>query len=296
MEIFKIIQYTGHRSAIYSMVDIPDKNYFVSAGGDGWIVAWKKDGSEPDGQLLAKTEGKIFCLAYCNSHGILLAGDMEGHLYFIDIDNHTTLKRLVIHKGSIFDIIIEGDTAFTCSADGYICRIDMKSMMPQVSVQISLRGLRCLFLHQNHLFIGGSDNSIKKLNLQTLECIENITDAHQNSVFTLCIDEEGKLYSGGRDAMLKQWTINPITETESLPGHWFTINKIVLFKQKYLLTASRDKTFRIWEKESLSLLKSVDFAKDGHINSVNSALFLKDSDLIATCSDDRSIILWKISE
>ncbi len=85
MEIFKIIQYTGHRSAIYSMADIPDKNYFVSAGGDGWIVAWKKDGSEPDGELLAKTEGKILCLAYSQIHGLLLASDMDGRLYYIDL-------------------------------------------------------------------------------------------------------------------------------------------------------------------------------------------------------------------
>ncbi len=278
------------------MADIPDKNYFVSAGGDGWIVAWKKDGSEPDGELLAKTEGKIFCLAYSQIHGLLLAGDMDGHLYFIDLENKTILKRLVIHKGSIFDIAISGNIAFTCSADGYICRIDLLTMLPQLSIQVSLRGLRCLFLYQNSLFVGGSDNSIKNFDLQTLECAETMVDAHQNSVFTLCLDEDANLYSGGRDAMLKQWSINPITEIKSLPGHWFTINKILVLYQKYILTTSRDKTFRIWEKESLSLLKSVDFAKDGHINSVNSALFLKDSDLIATCSDDRSIILWKISE
>lgn len=287
-------QYTGYRSSIYAMVDIPGTDQFLSAGGDGWIVAWNKHGQEEDGMLLAQVEGKIFALQYCPDHGILLAGDMNGHLYFIDLASKKTIKRLILHKGSIFDILVFGNYALTCGADGFICLIHIEKMLPELSLEVSRSGLRCLIKNQDHIYIGGSDNAIYRLNWPDLEKDPSKFEAHGNSVFSLYTDLKGHLYSGGRDALLKKWRIPSMEEELSIQAHWYTINRMAGFQDNHLITASRDKTVRIWNTENMTLIKSLDASKGGHVNSVNNVLVFENEATLATCSDDRSVILWKI--
>jgi WD40 repeat protein len=295
LEITKLIQYTGHVSSVYAMANQEGSEYFITSGGDGWIVSWKKDGSEENGHLLAKVEGKIFSLQYSVRHQVLLAGDMHGHLYFIDLEKKTTLKRIVIHKGSIFDIKVWGDTAITCGADGFICRVNITSMLPEISVSISKSGLRCLEICHNFLLAGGSDNAIRWLDLQDMKVINTLENAHKNSVFSVLTDYDGNIFSGGRDAVLTSRHPETLEIISSVPAHWYTINKIIELDSETILTVSRDKTIRIWDKDGLTLIKSLDFTKGGHINSVNNVLFFPENHIVATCSDDRSIILWKIS-
>lgn len=287
-------RYTGHRSSIYAMADIPGTDQFLSAGGDGWIVAWNKLGHQEDGMLLAQVEGKIFSLQYCYNHGILLAGDMNGHLYFIDLASKKTVKRLILHKGSIFDIMVFGNHALTCGADGCISLVHIEKMLPELSLEVCRSGLRCLVKNQDHIYIGGSDNAIHRLNWPDLNKGLSKFEAHANSVFSLYIDSEGYLFSGGKDALLKKWRLPDVIEEKSVQAHWFTINRLAGWQQKYLISVSRDKTVRVWNAETMALVKSLDASKGGHVNSVNNVLVFENEATLATCSDDRTVILWKI--
>jgi WD40 repeat protein len=75
------------------------------------------------------------------------------------------------------------------------------------------------------------------------------------------------------------------------------VNHLSLSPNKKLLaSASRDKTIKIWDAESLELLKVLDRTKypTSHTHSVNRLLWLNDDTLIST-GDDRKVICWKIS-
>ena len=292
--ITRKVQLTGHRSSIYTMAEIPGTSQFLSAGGDGWIVGWDKRGEQEDGTLLAQVEGKIFSLQYCTDQDLLLAGDMNGHLYFIDLKQKKTVKRLVLHKGSLFDILVFGKYALTCGADGFISLVDIEKMLPEISIEVSRSGLRCMAKDTNHVYIGGSDNAIHQLHLSSLEKCNTKLQAHGNSVFSLCIDHKGTLFSGGRDALLKSHRLPSMEEEQSVQAHWYTINRLVGLQDNYLISASRDKTVRVWNTESMTLVKSLDAAKGGHVNSVNHVLVFEKEGMMATCGDDRSVILWKI--
>jgi WD40 repeat protein len=61
-------------------------------------------------------------------------------------------------------------------------------------------------------------------------------------------------------------------------------------------TASRDKTAKVWDAADAAFLFRLDKENfSGHLNSVNSVLWLNDDTLISA-SDDRSIIIWKIAK
>ena len=286
----------GHLSSVYTLADLTGSRDFISGGGDGWLVRWNKYGEENHGRLIAQVEGKVFSSAYIADKQWLLAGDMAGHLYWIDLVENAVMKRQILHKGSVFSIKVIGEYIYTCGADGVLCRSQIEKMLPDTSLQLSRQGLRCLEKVENTLWVGGSDGGIRILDIDTLEVVNEIPKAHQNTVFSLYYNGKEQVFSGGRDAMLTLWDTSKLRLRLSVPAHWYTVNAITGIGENVLLTGSRDKAVRLWSQEDLTLLYAADVFKEGHIRSVNCALYLPESGLVATAGDDRTIILWKLSE
>jgi WD40 repeat protein len=296
-DIRKLIQLKGHNGAIYCLTDIPGHNFFLSAGGDGWIVQWDKEGASPDGILLAQVEGKIFAMCYLQDKELLVAGDFDGDLYWIDMPAKKVIRRVRQHQGSIFAIGTFSKYVYSIGADGFVVQWSVDTMLPVASVKISKKALRSIVIDTKNemAFIGSSDSHIYIVNLNTLNVEKTLHDMHASTVFSLALSEGMNLFSGGRDAQLKKIGIADFNTLHQISAHWYTINRILyLSHSDLLITASRDKTFRVWDASDLSLLKSVDMHKGGHINSVNTLLYFENEKILATGSDDRSVILWKL--
>jgi len=77
----------------------------------------------------------------------------------------------------------------------------------------------------------------------------------------------------------------------------FTVNAVAIApNHKWLLSGSRDKSFKVWNTKDLKLVKVVDNTKEAfHMNSVNAVLWPQ-NELMITASDDRTIRLWKWSD
>lgn len=297
-DIRKLIQYQGHNGAIYCMADLPDSTYFLSAGGDGWIVQWSKDGASTDGVLMAKVDGKIFAMHHLSVHKMLLAGDFDGDLYWINLHSNEVVRRVRHHKGSIFAIDSFMDAVYTVGADGYLVQWSSIGMMPVLSVKISLKSLRTIVIDQSNglAYIGSSDAAVYIVDLNTMAVIKILKNLHENSVFTVSLADGQYLFSGGRDAQLQKTSLEDFSPGATIPAHWYTINDLLyLHDADLLVSASRDKSFRIWNATDLSLVRSVDMHKGGHINSVNTLLYFADKKILATGSDDRTVILWELT-
>jgi WD40 repeat protein len=75
---------------------------------------------------------------------------------------------------------------------------------------------------------------------------------------------------------------------KSIPAHNYAIYDILFLNEKSFVTLSRDKSIKIWIKETLSVLQKIDAKSKGHKHSVNSIVKLDDSSF-ATASDDKTI-------
>ena len=279
---------TGHHGAVYKLLDTKYR-YFYSCGGDGYIVKWWKDLKINDGILIAKAESPIYAAFLFNNDNYLLAGCMDGSIVVIDLIHQIIIKNIKFHNKSVYDILIVKDKIFSCGGDGClnIYNIDLSLILKN---QISNQSLRCISVDEieNCLLIGSSDKCIYKIKLDDYEVVNKI-NAHNSSVFSLLIDN-GKLYSGGRDAKLKLWKANTLDCISTIDAHQFSINDIIIFND-LLITASRDKTIRLWDENTI-LLQSLNPINGGHINSVNTLTTLYGTDYFASGSDDRSIIIW----
>jgi WD40 repeat protein len=301
LNIRKIAQLTGHKASIFALAATENAQYFLSGGGDGWIVRWDLQNPEM-GKLLAKAEGNIYSLCQLIEEDLIVAGNMEGGVHWIDLKDSENNRDILHHKKGVYDIRKVGAHLITLGGSGLLTKWSISERRTLESLQISNQSLRssAYFAPRNELAIAASDNNIYILDATSWQIKKTISGAHDNSVFSVQFSLKGdRLWSGGRDAHLRVWSVEQDFEPVfSVPGHWYTINALALHPEgKWLATASRDKTIKIWDAETFELLKVIETIRDGgHINSVNALYWSSYNNYLISCSDDRSIIVWQIEQ
>ena len=306
IDIKKIAQLTGHQGSVYVLADSGAPQYFLSGAGDGWVVEW--DLAKPEvGKLLAKIETNIFALLFIKEKNLIVAGNRDGGIHFIDLHDATQNKNVAHHTKGVFSIQLIDNQLITLGGEGSITRWSLAEKRTLESLQLSSKSLRCIDFSalRQEFAVGASDGNIYILD-KNLD-LKKIIKAHTNSVFTLKYSpKEDYLLSGGRDALLKVWDINDnFNNITSVPAHLYTLNDMAFHPTNPALfaTASRDKTIKIWYFEpqnaelttGVTLLKVLDTVRyGGHVNSVNSLLWSPFNNQLLSASDDRSIIVWEI--
>ncbi|MGZ5304348.1 MAG: WD40 repeat domain-containing protein [Bacteroidia bacterium] len=297
IEIEKTADLTGHRDAIYVMVEGPIEGEFYSAGGDGHVVLWNIHTPDAPGKVVARFGTAVYSLIYLKDEHAMLVGTRFGSLYLLNLNTNQQEKQLDL-AGDVFSMLLYKNTVFAACAGGHLYAIDLKHFSVTQHMQPVAENARSLAIHEqtNTLACGFSDGNIRLFDVETLT--ETGTwFAHEKSVFALQYLPEGKLLSGGRDAQMRIWSkeITGLAE-RTVPAHMFTINKLIYSpSKKYFITASRDKSFKIWSTETLDLLKVIERPKfASHTHSVNTALWIKE-DIIISAGDDKTIKIWQLN-
>lgn len=299
IEAKKAFELTGHRSAIYGITRGEKPSLLYSAGGDGWVVCW--DLEHPDqGKVVARTQEKIFCLHYLHKSASLVAGDMTGGIHWIDCLTPENGKNIQQHQQGVFAFFENELGLFSLGGDGTFTKWDVLERKARESLQLTNKPLRSItpIPKTNEAILGASDNHLYRVDLSRMELTATVQNAHENSIFSLAVSDNGALlYSGGRDALLRCRSIDqPARILHSLPAHWYTINALALHPSgRFLASGSRDKTIKIWSIPDLQLLKVLAPPKHaGHLNSVNRLLWIPEKDLLLSAGDDRKIIAWEV--
>ncbi len=289
----------GHKASVYALCRGMQSGEFFTSGGDGLLVRWQLDNPE-QGVALANAGVQVFSLATVPDHNLVMAGDMNGGLHWIDLADAKNIRRQTSHSCGVFSILPLGERLLTGGGKGKLNVWSLERQELMSSRQISDKSIRAMAFSslRNEVALGCSDNNIYLLDSESLKTRQVIGQAHNSSVFTLAYDRSGQvLYSGGRDAILNAWQLAPELQLiKSVPAHNYTVNAVELIcKGKYLATASRDKTVKLWDSESLELLKVLETIRDdGHRHSVNRLLWLEEHEKLVSVSDDRSGIIWEV--
>ncbi len=304
MDIEKIAQLTGHQAAVFALGEGRTPQHVISGAGDGWLVEW--DLATPDlGRLLAKVERNIFSLQFLKNQNRIVVGDMDGGVRFVDLNQPEKTLNIKHHSKGCYAIQLFDNQLFTIGGEGTITRWSVAESRSLESLQLSTKSLRSLDIcvEKREIAIGASDGNVYFLDLDTFDVKQTIKAAHTNSVFSVRYTPDGKhLVTGGRDAFLKLWSLEApqYFSLFEAPAHLFTLNSIAFHSSNPMLfaTASRDRTIKIWEIQGaqLVLCKVIDTIRHGcHIRSVNSLFWSTFNDYLVSVSDDRRVIVWKIS-
>lgn len=297
MEVLKLKEFTGHTAAIYSLSKSARPGHFISCGSEGIVAEWNLETGE--GKAMAKAPAAIFSICLIADRQLLLMGLQSGDLIFVDLHTGEAIKRVQLHKKSVFDLLPlpDGQHVLAAGEDGALSLWNLDRMDHIHWQQLSPKSVRTLAYDpgRQRLYAGASDFQLRELDLGLT--VQRQWVAHQSSIFRVLAGVEGRLYSTGRDAHLKLWDVQvdgPPKAIADVPAHNYAVNDLIVAPSGLLISGSMDKSIKIWHPLTLELLKVINFEKNQcHWNGVNRLLWLDDT--LLSCSDDRKVMAWRIS-
>lgn len=295
MKIERIDTFAGHRGAVYALEKAVDQALFYSAGADGWVVQWNLE--KPDlGKVIAQIQGSAYAMRLDHVSGILWVAQNNEGIHGIDLVSLERVFSIPMLNQSIFDIQFWGDQVWVASSHGMITVIDRLSHLVTKHIKVGEAHVRCLHVVNQNMFAGYSDGFIRVFNAQFELNYAQL--AHEKRVFSI-VSVGDRIISVGGDAHIRSWHWHSealIVVLPGIPAHIQAINSIVLSPcGRYLATGSMDKTIKIWDVDTLTLCKVIDFARyGGHKHSINALIWSAYADYLVSGSDDKQISVWKI--
>ena len=285
----------GHTSGVYDLIKLSDKS-FLSASGDRLVVSWNIDQPE-QGNLIARASDSIYSICYLEGKNELLIGQAKGEIHVIDLSNNQEKRLLKINDKGIFSIVENKSKSkvYVLGGDGVFSVLSSIDYSLIFKRKISTMKLRSVFFDEelNRTFVGCGEGMFYVFDDDTMEVTYSNQLSKQGfSVNAIINYTDEILLCGGRDAHLRWVDKKDYTVVNAIPAHNYAIYKISFSPDKKVFaTASRDKILKIWDANTNQVIQRIEQSSDGHLNSVNTLLWMDNNTLISA-GDDRSINVW----
>lgn len=286
--------YNGHKASVFRLTEGFRTDTFLSAAGDGIVAEWQLNNNE-DANALAVVTSSIFSILKLNENSLIAIGQLSGAIQIIDTCQKKEVINIKQSAHAVYDLLLHNNRIYAASGNGNVYCFDATDYSLLHTIPLTNKSIRCLIAVQEYVVAGASDSSIFYID-STLN-FEKMNSSHRNSIFSLLyLQKSNTLISGSRDAQLGIHAFHNINIASRLiPAHLNTVNHLAINPQKNMLaTASRDKTIKLWDADTCTLLKVIDAKYNSHKNSVNNVFWTADNKYLISCGDDRQIIRWKI--
>lgn len=164
------------------------------------------------------------------------------------------------------------------------CKMYSFPPLPCPSADLHTEGIYCLQLDKKKMVTGSRDKTIKIWDLETGSCKMTIT-GHTRSVLCLQYDND-TIVSGSSDATLIVTELETGKLKQKLLGHEDSVLNLRLVKSDRIISCSKDRTVRLWDKNTGQCLR----VYQGHRAAVNAVQWLNHT--IVSASGDRTIKMW----
>ncbi len=286
---------SGHSGAVYSLIHADGKLY--TSGGDKFVVQWDIHTGEQTG-FVAQMESTAYTITLANSNQHLVIGQSNGQIHVIDIAKRKVAFQLNRHRSSIYSLTYSDKNNQLYSGDkwGGFCVWDATTF-EFLFAQTYDCGRVGQIVPDNsgqYLALCGQDGIMRILDAATFELIQSLKISDYSLKCALFQGED--LIVGGRTAFISKWDWRKGQRKFNFKAHNYSIYDLTFIdKGRKIVSASFDKTLKLWNSADFSLLDHKHYANDGHTASVNRITKI-DERKFATCSDDRSVKLWELME
>lgn len=305
-------RFTGHKGPVYVLIAATEPGTFLSGSGDGLVVLW--DLARPDaGEVMVNVGQAIFSMFLWPESHLLFVGTEGGGLHVVDLVARKELHLYDVHRKGIFSIAALPKKRLACAGgDGTLSiwqvgeNRELQLLRHFPVVEEKLRKL-CVPSDGNSLALACGDGTVRILDTQLFNethtmqghppLVDLDTDASFIGALALAYHPTRPvLFSAGKDGHVRLWrTDQEYEQLGGMPAHKAGIYQVAFSANgRYLATASRDKSAKVWSADDLRPMARLDRLADGHTHSVNAVLWLGDA--LLTASDDRRIILWRAED
>lgn len=291
----KFKEFSGHGAGIYSLAF--DGQFIYSASADKYVARWNEATGEQD-TFAIQFDFPVYSIALLKHNAFLAVGLSSGDLHVFDLLNRVELKFYKQHTKALFCIVEnpQKQQFYTADADGNLAIWDSTSLELLIYLPINCGKVRRIALDSTgeHFALACQDGSIRLFETAFFNEIHTFK-GHEGGTTALVFNplKENQLISGGKDALICLWNWPTEQLEKRIPAHNFIVyDLLVLPNQNHLISASRDKTIKIWNLSDLSFVQRIDLKQKGHRHSVN-ALQRTSEKSFVSASDDKRIICWK---
>ena len=286
----KTKEFIGHSGQIFSIAF--DGNFIYSSSADKFVTRWNVITAEQD-KLAIKFEKTPYSIALISKNEKLVVGLDNGDLHIFDLVYRKELKFYQQHKSAVFFALENKSKThfYSCDNDGNLAVWNTNSLKLELFLPFNCVKIRRMTLNsdESKLFLACQDGFIRILETHFYNLIDEFY-THEGGVTALCLDPNNEtiLMTGGKDAHLKVWNLTTKRCIKSIPAHNYVLYDILFLAYDKFVTISRDKSIKIWDKETFSVIQKIDSKSKGHKHSVNSIVKLNENSFV-TASDDKTI-------
>lgn len=285
----------GHQNQVFALETGANHTLF-SGGNDKGVVEWDLETFRFK-RILCGVSHPVYALYHIPGVPLLAIGLRSGEVMIVDYDKQELKTKLKLDKGAVFAVtsVPDKQELVAIGEEGVAYVFDMVSFRLLYRFRVSDVTVRTVTVSADGQSIYFGDKGGCVFRYDTVD-YHKISHAMVHSMpVTSLLWRDRELFSGGRDAKLYKLDGETLGIIHDVTPHMFTVYGVVALPERSLVaTVSRDKTWKIWEPSSLTLLKniSIDRGYDSHHLSINTALW--NGDYFCTAGDDKAIKIWKI--
>ncbi len=244
-----------------------------------------------------------------NSSQSLIASGSRGEIKLWDLKNgdliatlseYPWLRAVIVDEVNYLAFSPDGQTLASGGADSTIkmWHLGAKDL---IDIMHKHNGMvRCIAFTPDGriLATGGDDRKIQFWDMTERQVMMTLS-LEDTAAHSLIFSQDGKTLVTGSYRKIKVWNISTKEELScidvelqhSLMGHSHIVSSLALSKNgKILVSASKDKTIKIWHLKRGELIRTI----KGHIDRVCAVALSKDEQIIASGSADKTIKLWHL--
>ncbi len=297
MLLSKKLELSGHSASIYAVSSYQGKIY--TASGDRFVARWDVEKGIQD-NFSIKTDASIYAIQFLQNSSILIIGTSTGAFHVIDTQNKKEVRFIVQHSSAIFCIRENNFKNQVCitDADGNCSVWDSTTWELILFIPLLVGKIRDILfsLDGEQMYFACQDGYIRIFDTTFFNELNTI-QGHKDGANCLAFFPFKKdvLISGGKDGLLKVWSLKNQQCVLQIPAHNFGIYRILFVKDgKYFVTISRDKSIKVWNATDCSVIQKIERKNGGHSHAVNDVCLVEENSL-CTVGDDKRIIYWEVS-
>jgi WD40 repeat protein len=295
--ISKRLEFSGHSAGIYSTAF--DGTFLYSASADKYVARWNIQQGIQD-SFSIRFENPVYSLSLINNNQYLAAGLSNGDLHIVDLVKRQEVKFYKQHPSAIFSLVENPAKKqfYSTDSEGNLAVWNSETLSLLLFIPINGGKIRRTAINAtgDNLVLACQDGYIRVFDTLFFNQLATFF-AHEGGATALLFHPKNQelILSGGKDAHLKitNWKTND--SKVRIPAHNFVIYDVISINNgDNILSASRDKTIKLWDAMTLKNIERKEAKNGGHKHSVNCLLQLDES-TFASASDDRRIILWNVN-
>ena len=285
----KHLQITGHQGPIYALSQ--DALYIYSASSDKFVARWHKTTGQQD-QFAIRCSQAPFSLLVLPDQNELLIGLSDGSLHLIDTLQKVERKHLKAHQSAVFAMASnpQQNQRYTADADGNVLVWDATWNL-LLTLPMACGKIRQIAVAPDgsYFLLACADGYFRKVETTFFNETQQVY-AHHEGCTALLLLANGEVLSAGKDAYIRRWSAAG-EKLNAFPAHLGTIYQLAQVSMEHYVSASRDKTLKIWSLQNDQICQKLDLQMAAHRHSINALLTLETG--FVSAGDDKRIILWQ---